>query len=160
MRRFPLLIAVTLTIIVAAPIASAAAASHDKAVGTGTIAGFGDPTVDLSANQNKPGLRGSFTITYPDGTLVTGKPTCLVLVGGNTAYVTGRITQASGARQVRNNWFPDGFLIIGVLDNGTSGTDKLNFSPGFASDPGCGPNSAATPNLALSAGDFTVSDVA
>jgi hypothetical protein len=160
MRKLPIVIALTIAVFAAAPAASAAAASHDKAVGTGTLSGFGDPTADVSANQNKPGLRGSFTITYPDGTLVTGKPTCLVLIAGTTAYVTGRITAASGPRQVPNNWFPGGFLIIGVLDSRGAGPDMLNFSPGFANDPGCGPNNAATPNLPIVAGDYTVSDAA
>ncbi len=159
MRKLPLVIPLTLAILVAVPVAAASAASHDKAVGVGTIAGFGDPTVDVSANQNKPGLRGSFLITYPDGTRVAGKPTCLALQGGTTAYVTGQISEASGPRQGPSNWHPGGFLIIGLKDN-VGGTDQLNFSPGFASDPGCGPNIAATPTLPVVAGDFTVSDVA
>ena len=106
------------------------------------------------------GVKGSFTITYPDGTSVAGNVTCLA-VTGNTAYVTGKITESSGPRSVPNNWPVGNFLIVGVQDNGepgTSGPDKLNFSPGFATDPGCGPNSAAVPVLNIVKGNYKVSD--
>jgi hypothetical protein len=36
----------------------------------------------------------------------------------------------------------------------------VNFSPGFAVDPGCGPNGAATPALHIVEGNYRVFDAA
>jgi hypothetical protein len=161
MRRTFIVAGLALALSAAAPLAvSHAAASHDQVTGTGTLAGFGDPTAHVNANQTPAGLKGSFTITYPDTTSVTGVPACLS-VSGNTAYVIGAITAASGPRQVGNNWFPGGFLIIGVQDNGepgTAGPDLLNFSPGFDTQPECAPNHTATPVLPIVAGNYHVVD--
>src|SRR5262245_6882152 len=110
-----------------------AAPSHDQATGTGTLDQFGNPTAHVNAAATPSGVKGSFTITYPDGSSAMGKPTCLS-VTGNTAYVVGRVAESGGPRQTTNNWFPGKFLVIGVQDNGqpgTAGPDRLNFSPGF-----------------------------
>jgi hypothetical protein len=136
-----------------------AAPPHAQATGTGTLDHtFGDPTAHINAVQAKPGLKGSFEITYPDGTAVSGKPVCLS-VSGNTAYVTGKIDQSSGPRQATNSWLPGNYLVIGVQDNGEPGSaDRLNFSTGFTTDPGCGPNSAARPDFTIVNGNYQVFD--
>jgi hypothetical protein len=161
MRKIPIIAAATLAFLLLAPVAPGQAApSHDQAVGTGTIAQFGNPTAHVNANETRNGVRGSFTITYPDGTSVTGTATCLS-VSGNTAYVTGRITESAGPRQAPNSWFPGNFVVVGVQDNGepgTAGPDRLNFSPGFTANPGCGPNGAAVPVIPIVEGNYQVSD--
>ncbi len=135
-----------------------ASPGQNQATGTGTLGQLGDPTAHVNAIQTAAGLKGGFTIGYPDGTFVAGSASCLV-VSGNTAYITGQITSAGGPRQQADNWFAGGYLVIGVTDNGepgTAGPDLLNFSPGFAADPGCGPNGAATPVFPITAGNYRV----
>src|SRR5579859_4082053 len=135
---------------------SFAAASHNQATGTGSLGDFGNPTAHVNAVQTQAGLTGGFTITYPDGTSVSGTATCLS-VSGTTAYVIGRIDESSGPREDANNWHPGGYLAIGVQDNGQPGTkDKLNFSPGFAIAPACGRVTAADPVFAVVDGNFRV----
>ena len=132
----------------------------DHVTGTGTLGQFSNPTARVDAIQTKAGVRGSFTITYPDHTFATANDTCLY-VSGNTAYVTGRITRSGGPRYVTPlNWLPGNYIVIGIQDNGNPGTvpDQLNFSPGFATDPGCGPNSAATPDFPIVSGNYRVTD--
>src|SRR5215218_4634901 len=122
MRKLPLIVATAATLFAVAPAAPGyAAPSHDQVTGTGTLGQFGDPTAHVNAVQTNAGPKGSFTITYPDGTSVTRTPTCL-LVQGNVAYVTGKITQSSGPRQETNKWFPGSYLSIGLQDNGEPGT--------------------------------------
>lgn len=67
----------------------------ESAVGAGTLGQFGTPTGYLGAIGNQRGPLGAFTITYPDGTYVTGTSNCLV-VDGKTAYVTGKIVLSGG----------------------------------------------------------------
>jgi hypothetical protein len=150
---------------VAVLVATPAAASypppiHDQATGTGVLGQFGNPIIDVNAVEDGTGVRGGFTLVYPDGTVVGGVATCLS-VTGDVAYLTGRIARAVGPRQSANNWLPGNYLVIGVQDNGepgTAGPDMVNFSAGFAADPGCGPNIAATPNLSIVDGDYRVVD--
>jgi hypothetical protein len=139
---------------------AAFASSHSQATGTGTLDQFGNPTAHVNAIQTKPGLKGSFSITYPDGTSVSGTPSCLS-VNGDTAYVIGRIDESAGPRRDPENWQPGNYLVIGIQDNGNpgkDGTDNLNFSPGFTSQPACGPNSAAAPVIPIVDGNYHVSD--
>jgi hypothetical protein len=164
MRRLLFLLTVTLALAAAAAgwavSASASSGHHDQVTGTGTLGQFGDPTAHVNAIQTAAGLSGGFTITYPDGTFAAGPATCLAITG-TAAYVTAQITSSGGPRQQANNWLPGDFLVIGVQDNGqpgTAGPDRLNFSPGFAADPGCGPNGAAAPVFAITAGNFRVFD--
>jgi hypothetical protein len=163
MRKPFIIAAAALALFLATPaVASYAAPNHDRAAGTGVLGQFGDPTVDVDAVATRTGVTGGFTIVYPDGTVVGGLATCLS-VDGHTAYVTGRIVRATGPRQSTNNWLPGYYLVIGVQDNGepgTAGPDLLNFSAGFAADPGCGPNSAANPTLSIVDGDYRVVDAA
>lgn len=158
-RKLFAITSICAAVVVVAPAASAwASPSHSQATGTGTLGQFGDPTAHVNAIQTADGLKGGFTITYPDGTFATGRATCL-FVGGNTAYVTGKIAESGGPRQQANNWFAGDFVVVGVQDNGepgTAGPDQLNFSPGFATDPGCGPNSAATPVFPIVDGNYRV----
>jgi hypothetical protein len=159
MRKLLAVVAGTVCAVLVAT-AGHAASSHDQATGTGTLGQFGDPTAHLNANQADAASKGGFTITYPDGTSATGTATCLA-VDGDTAYLTAVITEAGGPRQEPNRWFPGSYLIIGVQDRGepgTAGPDQLNFSPGFPTDPGCGPNAAATPNLGIVAGNYHVTN--
>ena len=159
MRKLIVIMTLALAAGAAAPAVSAwAAPAHDQATGTGTLGQFGDPTAHVNAIQTPNGLKGGFTISYPDGTSATGSATCLA-VGGTTAYVTGQIASSGGPRQQANNWFPGSYIVIGVQDNGapgTAGPDQLNFSPGFAADPGCGPNAAATPVFPIVTGNYRV----
>jgi hypothetical protein len=161
MRKLLAVAVATAALLIVSPVTTGwAASSHNQAVGEGALDQFGDPTARVNANQTRSGVKGSFTITYPDGTFVQGKPTCLS-VSGNTAFVTGRITESSGPRQVPNAWLPGSFLVIGVQDNAGSvdaAPDLLNFSTGFAADPGCGPNGAAVPVLPIVAGDYRVTN--
>jgi hypothetical protein len=161
MRRFvPVAVVSAAVALVAVSATAALASSHSQATGTGTLDQFGNPTAHVNAVQTKPGLKGSFTITYPDGTSVSGTPSCLS-VSGDTAYVIGRIDESTGPRREPNNWQPGNYVVIGVQDSGepgTKGPDHLNFSAGFASQPACGPNSAATPVFAIVEGNYRVSD--
>ena len=119
---------------------------------------FGDPTAHVNAIQAAAGLKGGFTIGYPDGTFVAGSATCL-FESGNTAFVTGQITSSGGPREQPENWPAGSYLVIGIKDDGrpgTAGPSLLNFSPGFAGDPGCGPNEAATPVFPITAGNYRV----
>jgi len=159
MRKLLFILTMALAIGVLAQAGSAwASPSHDQLTGTGTLGQFGDPTAHVNAIQTAAGLRGGFTIAYPDGTFAVGSATCL-FVSGNTAYVTSQITNSGGPRQQTNNWFAGSYIVIGVQDNGepgTAGPDMLNFSPGFAADPGCGPNVSATPVFPITTGNYRV----
>jgi hypothetical protein len=160
MRRLLLLLTVALAAAVVAPAvrASASPGHNGQVTGTGTLGQFGDPTAHVNAIQTAAGLKGGFTIAYPDGTFAVGPATCLA-IAGTTAYVTAQITSSGGPRQQSLNWLPGSFLVIGVQNNGepgTAGPDQLNFSPGFAADPGCGPNTAATPVFPITAGNYRV----
>src|SRR5439155_3722339 len=106
MRKLLIVGALALTLVVLAPpVAGQAAPNHDQASGTGALGLFGDPRAHVNAVATPSGVKGSVTIDYPDGTALAGTVTCL-FVSGNTAYVTGRITEASGPRQAPNGWFP------------------------------------------------------
>jgi hypothetical protein len=143
----------------AASIAQAPAAVSGKlADGSGTLGQFGDPTVVVHALSAKSGTQGGFVITYPDGTYVAGSPVCL-FVSGNIAYLTGRIILSHGPRVQADNWSQGNYVVIGVQDNGTSSAaqpDLLNFSPGFTSDPGCGPSTGAVPVFPIVRGNYRV----
>jgi hypothetical protein len=165
-RRSVVVTAVVSATVLLVPALLAAAApayatpGHDQATGTGTLDQFGNPTAHVNAVATRSGVKGSFTITYPDTTAVSGVAGCL-FVSGTTAYVSGRITESSGPRQSGENWFPGNFVVIGVQDNGepgTAGPDRMNFSPGFATDPGCQPNGAAIPAFPIVAGNYQVVD--
>jgi hypothetical protein len=143
---------------VAPAIPASASPVHGQLSGRGTLGQFGDPTVSVNAIQTPWGLKGGFVIAYPDGTFVAGRAACLV-VAGNTAYLTSQITGSVGPRRQAENWFSGSYIVIGVQDNGepgTAGPDLLNFSPGFATDPGCGPNGEATPVFPLVRGGYLV----
>ena len=159
MRKLQFIVTIALAIGVLAPAASASAApGRDQVTGTGTLGQFGDPTAHVNAIQTSARLQGGFTITYPDGTFADGSATCL-FVSNNTAYVTGQIADSGGPRQQTNNWFSGDYIVIGVQDNGepgTAGPDMLNFSRGFATDPGCGPNGAAAPVFPITTGNYRV----
>jgi hypothetical protein len=159
MRRLLLTAAGAAALLVLVPATTSfAAPNHNQATGTGSLGQFGNPTAHVNAVQTPSHLAGSFTIAYPDGTSVSGTPTCLS-VSGTTAYVIGRIAESSGPLAGPNDWQPGRYVVIGVQDNGepgTAGRDKLNFSPGFATQPSCGPNGAAVPVYPIVDGDFSV----
>ena len=161
MRRSPIIATLALALSVCVPpTSSQAAPSHDQITGTGTAGQFGAPQLHVNAVQTRNGVKGGFTIQYPDGTTVTGRVT-LLAVAGPGGCVTGVITQSSGPRQVPNNWLPGNYLAIGVEDAGepgTTGPDLLNFSPGFTSDPGCGPGNQAAPSAPVVSGNYQVFD--
>ncbi|GIJ73170.1 hypothetical protein [Virgisporangium ochraceum] len=133
----------------------------DVLAGLGTLGDFGNPTAYLAAAGTSWGAPGAFTITYPDGTYAIGASTCLV-VDGKVAYLTGKIALSGGPRRTTNAWNRGSYLVVGVEDNGNGGTsetpDRLNFSPGTATDPGCGPNGMATPDFKIVRGNYRVVD--
>ena len=135
-----------------------AASSWELADGSGTLGQFGNPTVVIRSLGTATGTQGGFVITYPDGTYVAGSPTCLVVIG-KAAYLTGRIILSHGARQQADNWLSGNYVVIGVQDNSKSSPaqpDLLNFSPGYASDPGCGPSTGTIPVFPITRGHFRV----
>jgi hypothetical protein len=133
----------------------------DQLTGLGTLGDFGNPTAYLAAVGTRWGAPGAFTITYPDGTYAIGASTCLV-VDGKVAYLTGKIALSGGPRRATNAWNRGSYLVVGVEDNGNGGAtespDRLNFSPGTATDPGCGPNGMATPDFKIVRGNYRVVD--
>lgn len=139
--------------------ASQAATTVESVIGAGTLGQFGTPTAYLGAVGSTSGQLGAFTITYPDGTYAIGASSCLV-VTGKTAYVTGRIALSGGPRITTNSWQRGNYMVVGVQDNGdgTTVADKLNFSPGQATDPGCGRNGAADPDFFIVKGNYWVTD--
>jgi hypothetical protein len=159
MRRLLFLVMLIVAIGAVAPSASASASSDiDGVTGVGTLGQLGDPTVRVSAVQIGSAAIGRFQIRYPDRTFATGRATCL-FVAGNTAYLTGRIIRSGGPRSQVENWLHGSYIVIGVQDNGRPGTaapDELNFSPGFATNPGCGPNAAATPGFPIVRGNYVL----
>jgi hypothetical protein len=160
MRKILLTAAAAVTVFAALPAAGAQAAPKvDSVIGVGTLGQFGTPTAYLAAASNQRGQLGAFTITYPDGTYATGLSSC-VTVTDNTAYVTGRIVLSGGPRRDGNAWLRNNYIVIGVQDNGdgTVTPDKLNFSTGSTTDPGCGPNQAAMPEFVIVKGNYRVTD--
>jgi len=78
MRKLLLVVTIALAAGVLALAAPAwAAPDHNQLTGTGTLGQFGDPTTHVNAIQTTAGLKGGFTIAYPDGTFVVGSATCL-----------------------------------------------------------------------------------
>jgi len=147
--------AALIAVVPAAP--AFAAPQRGQVDGTASLGQFGSPTAHVNAAQNKSGLKGSFTIEYPDGTYAAGTPTCL-FVSDNAAYLTAKITRATGTRVQANNWTVGNYLVIGARDRGEAGPDQLNFAPGFAADPGWGANQAANPAYDVVDGDYHVFD--
>ena len=162
MRRLFLTAAAAVTLFAVMPTTAAQATTTttvESVIGVGTLGQFGTPTAYLGAFGNLRGQLGAFTITYPDGTYVTGTTNCLV-VNGKTAYLTGRIALSGGPRRETNNWQRGNFMVIGVQDDGdgTVVADKLNFSRGTVADPGCGPTSTASPDFFIVKGNYRVTD--
>lgn len=170
MRKALFVAAVAAALSMAAPAAAHAANSGpsasptspgDQLTGLGTLGDFGNPTAYLAAVGTRWGAPGAFTITYPDGTYAIGASTCLV-VNGKIAYITGKIALSGGPRRVANGWTKGSYLVVGVEDNGSGASsqtpDRLNFSTGYAADPGCGPNGMATPDFKIVRGNYKVVD--
>jgi hypothetical protein len=169
MRRLIVTAAAAGALFAAVPVTAAQAATTttttartstvESVIGVGTLGQFGTPTAYLAAIGNTRGQLGAFTITYPDGTYVVGTSSCLV-VDGNTAYVTGKIALSSGPRRDTNNWQRGNYMVVGIEDNGdgTVTPDRMNFSPGAATDPGCGPNLIARPDFVIVKGNYKVTD--
>src|SRR5260370_21716905 len=102
MRKLLFIVTLALAIGAVAPAASAwASPGHDQVTGTGTLGQFGDPTAHVNAIQTGAGLKGGFTIAYPDGTFASGSVTSL-FVSGNPAYVTSQITRSGRPRPHAN----------------------------------------------------------
>ncbi len=160
MRRLLFLLILAVTIGAVAPAIPASASSGpDRVTGFGMLGQFGDPTALVSVVGSGTAAAGGFAIFYPDRTLVSGRATCL-FVAGRTAYLTGRITWSGGPRKQPDNWLLGRYIVIGIKDNGQPGPaspDMLNFTTGFAANPGCGPNAAAVPVFPIVAGNYVVS---
>ena len=126
---------------------------QNRVTGAGTLVLPDAPRLQVTALGSAEEAKGHFKITYPDGTTVRGVVLC-VAVSGNTAGVTGLITESSGPRE---GTFPEDFYIrIEVQDNGEPGTgeDEVNFHAGQANFPGC---SAVDPDIPIVKGNFQVS---
>jgi hypothetical protein len=149
MRRALFVAAVAAALSAVVPATASQAATAESPA---TPAGSASASASVSATPGD----GAFTITYPDGTYLIGRSTCLV-VDGNIAYLTGRIDLSGGTRRVANAWGKGNYLVVGVEDNGNGRAqetpDRLNFSPGTATDPGCGPNAVATPDFVIVRGN-------
>jgi hypothetical protein len=160
MRKLLLTTAAAVTVFAAMPAVGAQAATTvESVIGAGTLGQFGTPTAYLAAAGNQRGQLGAFTITYPDGTYATGTSSCLV-VDAKIAYLTGKIALSGGPRRDTNSWQRGNYVVIGIQDNGdgTVVADKLNFSTGTATDPGCGPNASAGPEFFIVKGNYRVTD--
>lgn len=155
MRKLLVILLTALTAVALGVTPALASSSGPLVIGTGTLGAFGDPTVRVFAFEPAAGAQGTFFLSYPDKTTVLGNATC-VSVTGTTAYLTARITTASGPRVPANGWSVGRYIVIGVQDN-SGAPDLLNFSPGLAANPGCGPNFAATPVFPIVTGSFRVS---
>jgi hypothetical protein len=173
MRRTLVVTALAAALTALAPAAAGQAASTDPSAtpsaptatrgdaltGLGTLGDFGTPTAYLASVGTSRGVAGAFTITYPDGTYVIGHSTCLT-VDGKVAYLTGRIDLSGGPRKTANAWTKGSYLVVGVEDNGNGQVtpDRMNFSPGQTTDPGCGYNGMATPDFVIVRGNYRVVD--
>jgi hypothetical protein len=157
MRRVLFLLMLVMAVGAVGPAVSASASSGSAEVsGVGRIGQFGDPSVQLGAAEVGSVAAGGFTIAYPDHTFATGWATC-VYVNGNTAAFTGVIAQTGGPRQATLHWAPGKYIAIGIQSNASPTPDRLNFSPGFDTNPGCGPNPAAKPDIPVVWGKYLVS---
>lgn len=149
---------------------AALAAPNEKVTGTGTIVlapQFGSPTAHVNAIQTKAGLKGSFHIEYavgdprvPNGGFAKGKVTCLNVVG-NTAYITGQITESTGFESEPDlNFAVNQYVPITVQDNGEpgAGTDRVNFDPGLPSNPGCPIRPDPPVETTITEGNYVVTD--
>lgn len=165
MRKWPyiLMLGVAIGVMVQAAPASASVTGPTAGTGIELVGGFGmtgvlgDPSVQVNVFQIETTTLGQTVITYPDGTFVAGRATCL-FVAGQTAYVTSRIVRSHGPRVQADGWLPGSYVMIGIQADqpGSPGPDLLNFSPGFSFNLGCGPNEVATPEFPLVRGDFRV----
>jgi hypothetical protein len=157
-RRIALLL--TAALVAAMMVAGAGAAladNGDLAAGSGQIGQFGEPRVNVSAKDTTNGYQGQFNIRYPNGTYLQGHVTCL-FVQDNQAYIIGQVDRTEGSTA----WEEGEYIVIGIQDNGPPGSsppDLLNFSPGFPTEPACGPNGAAVPFIPVVSGNFEVQDV-
>jgi hypothetical protein len=157
MRKLLLLVMIaSAALFLAISVPARAASVGPSVTGIGTLGQFGDPTVRVSAIEMLGTAHGSLVLTYPDGTVVLATDTCLS-VSGRTAYVTGQILAAYGPRAEPDNWSAGNYVIVAVVDNAGAGADLLNFSPGYAANPGCGPNSTV-PIFPIVKGHFRVED--
>ena len=169
MRRFLTVAAVAATLILGGPAAASYAAADTPGVtrgnyiiGAGTLGEtFGSPTAYLGALQTRTNPWGGFTVAYPDGTYAIGTITCFT-VEGNVSFATGKIALSGGPRRDVNRWLRGSSLVIGVQDNGNAGPgeepDKLNFSLGQPTDPGCGWNGGAAPVFYIVKGNYRMMD--
>jgi hypothetical protein len=166
MRTISYILMLGVAIAFVAPAAPAAASSSgptaaptfELVTGTGTIGQFGDPTVQANVFAFGTTPIGETVISYPDGTFVSGRATCL-FVAGQTAYITSQIVRSRGPRVQSAQFLPGNFVVIGIQAEAPRSTapDMLNFSSGYAVNPGCGPFEVVTPtNIPVVRGDFHV----
>jgi hypothetical protein len=167
MRKLPYILMLGVAIGVVAPTAPAAASvsapvsglapSVELVAGSGTLGQFFDPTVRVNVFQFATVTIGESVITYPDGTFVAGRATCL-FVSGQTAYITSQIVFSRGPMVQPRAMFRGNWVVIGIQADqpGSPGPDLLNFSSGMAGNPGCGPNGNATPAFPIVSGDYRV----
>ena len=166
MRTISYILMLGVAVAALAPAAPAAASPSgpmanptvELVTGVGTIGQFGDPTVQANvfAFANIP--IGESVISYPDGTVVSGRATCL-FVSGQTAYITSQITRSRGPRVQSAQFLPGNYVVIAIQAEAprTTGPDMLNFSSGYATNPGCGPFEVVTPpDIPVVSGDFHV----
>jgi hypothetical protein len=168
MKRFPFVLAVALTAILA--LAGAASGTHsdgtgpkqDLVAGTATILGFNNPQVHVNAHREKntQAMRGHWYIRYPTtapggGFDMRGDVVC-VDAFANYATVIGQIERTTGTDPFFGgaNFVEGNFVQIRIQDNGEPGTlDRVNFSPGAGQQQSCAPSPG---DLAISQGNYIV----
>lgn len=136
-----------------------AAPSQDLVAGTGTIAGYGTPTLHVNAvDTANIGWKGSFAIDYPTGIHVEGMVIDGQVDSNKVGYAWGQVTESNDGR-----WVVGQYVVMGVLDEGQPGAkpppDALNFSVSFATPPPIGfAIPSGDPNLAITEGNLRVFD--
>src|SRR5215475_6080206 len=102
MRMRKLLLVVTMASaagVLASATPAQAGPHHAQLTGTGTLGQFGNPTAHVNAVQTAAGLKGGFTIAYPDGTFVAGSASCLFESG--TRHSSPARSPAAAARAAK-----------------------------------------------------------
>jgi hypothetical protein len=130
---------------------------NDTVYGTGKLGEeVGSPQLEVNAEStgtNANDAQGQFSITYPDGTEVSGTILCLAITS-NEARLAGQIESASGPGAESGTFVGGEYVRMGVLDNATD--DQANLSRSEQTFTSC---NGETPTSEVVEGNFIVADV-